>query len=200
LLSELGKQKSGKVLDVGCGTGDITLEIKKLGHEVGGVDFSEVATTKAREKGIDARTSDVDKHGLDFASESFDYVWMTDVVEHVFDPINLLSETNRVLKPGGQVYLTVPNDFPLARRLFIFLRGESVQSGIYRHLGICKHHTMFSQDLIDYMLKRAGLEEIFFSSILTLPRTKFNQLSSSRRLGKWLGRVFIIRAAKKDDK
>src|SRR3989338_4281069 len=150
-----GNRNSLKLLDVGCGTGLITARGAKLGLKVRGLDFSATALKKAKKLGLDVVQCDLDE-GIPEKNASYDVVWAGDIVEHVFDPINLLKEVYRVLKPGGILLLTIPNDVGLISRLKM-LWGISHQEMMYRKAGYYKHHTFFSPSLITFMLDRAGL-------------------------------------------
>ena len=85
-------QTRNNFLDIGCGSGEITFEVKKMGFNVIGIDFSENAIELSKSKGIESYTQDLDK-GLPFENDRFDIILAGDVMEHVFDPIflNLLS-------------------------------------------------------------------------------------------------------------
>ena len=111
-------QPNSKLLDIGCGTGDISREIEKKGHKVTGVDFSTAAIKIAKVSGLNCDVVDVDE-GLPFKKNSFDLVWAGDLIEHVFDPIFVFEEINRVLVPNGHLFITVPNDLHIANRLKI---------------------------------------------------------------------------------
>jgi len=189
-----GNQK--KLLDVGCGIGTITLELQKKGFQVTGIDFSEVAIDKCLQSGLDVILSDVDKDGLKFPDRSFDIVWAGDVIEHVFDPIFLFEEIARVLKNDGLVIMSIPNNFPLIRRIKLCLSGKSVQSNIYRRLRQCKHHTFFSWELLKFMLDKSKLAVDRYYSICKIPKTKLRRTTTNRVIGRWFGRIFIVRARK----
>ena len=196
MFSLLPKSNGGRLLDVGCGVGTISLELRHRGFEVYGIDFSSAAIEKAREKGITAIGCDVDKDGIPFDDGYFDVVWAGDVVEHVFDPIFLFKEMSRVLKPTGKVLLTVPNGLNIFIRTHIFITGKSPQSNIYRKLKQCKHHTMFSFELLQYMLSEARLSPHLIGSILNKPYSNRKFYSKSRILGILFGVVFIVDANK----
>lgn len=187
----------GLLLDIGCGVGTIGLLLKQRGFDYLGVDFSDVAVGKARGKGLKAVVTDVDAVGLEYPDEQFDVVWAGDVLEHVFDPIGLLRHASRVLKPGGCLLLTVPNDFTLVSRLKVFLTGRSVQSNTYRRFGQCKHHTAFSWELLQYMLGEARLKVTDYRSVLQFPRFKREISSGNRTLGRWFGKVLIVKAERR---
>jgi 2-polyprenyl-3-methyl-5-hydroxy-6-metoxy-1,4-benzoquinol methylase len=185
-----------RLLDIGCGVGTISQLLAKRGFAVTGVDFSAVAVERARASGVDARHSDVDKDGLQFEPATFDVVWAGDVIEHVFDPINLIREVSRVLKPDGRFLFTVPNDFNVWSRLRIFLTGRAVQSEVYRKFEQCKHHTFFSWELLSYMLGQGGLRHAEVRSVYRVPKTAKDHITRSASMGAWFGRVFIVAAVK----
>ena len=71
-----------KLLDIGCGTGEISFEIKKMGVNVTGIDFSSVAIEIAKNKGLDCKCVNLDE-GMPYDDNSFDFAWAGDVIEHV---------------------------------------------------------------------------------------------------------------------
>ena len=156
LLNLLAKysDKSSRVLDVGCGSGDIALKIQNMGYHVSGVDFSSVAIDIALKSGLQCQVADIDG-GLPFGNNAFDVVWLGDVIEHVFDPIFVLKEVHRVLVNGGTLLATVPYDIYFGVRVRT-LFGISYQEGNYRERGQQKHHTFFSKRLMDFMLQEAS--------------------------------------------
>lgn len=194
MFSLLPDGRGKSLLDIGCGVGTIGVMLKARGFEYAGIDLSEVGVKRAVQKGLNATVSDIDGDGLRFPDASFDVVWAGDVLEHVFDPIGMLSHVARVLKPGGCLLLTAPNDFSLASRANIFLTGRSVQSNTYRTARQCKHHTSFSWELLEYMLDETGLGISEFRSIVRLPKTRRDWVSGSRTWGRLFGKVFILKA------
>lgn len=196
LFSMLPEGNGRKLLDVGCGIGTISLELQQKGFEVRGVDFSRVGVGKCLEKGLDAICSDVDKDGLAFADKSFDVVWAGDVIEHVFDPIFLFEEMARVLKDDGRILLTVPNNFNFRQRRKLFFSGKSIQSGVYKKSGQCKHHTFFSWDLLEYMIKKAKLSIEDYSALCGKRKKQIKKVTKNKLFGRLFGRVFIIKAHK----
>jgi SAM-dependent methyltransferase len=93
-----------RLLDVGCGSawlGD---------HYAGytGIDVSPEAVEAARARGRDVLLADVDEP-LAFPDAGFDGVVLKDVLEHVADPVHLVRETRRVLRPGGRVFASSPD-------------------------------------------------------------------------------------------
>lgn len=199
IMFSLLPKSRGKLLDVGCGIGTISLELQKKGFDVSGIDFSSVGVKMANDIGIKATVCDLDKSGIPFENDFFDVVWAGDIIEHVFDPIFMLKEISRVLKPSGKLLLTTPNDLNLKRRISIFLLGRSPQSGIYRNLGQCKHHTLFSLELLEYMLKEANLGSYSVYSIVKIPKLGIKKYFKGKIIGSLLGSEFIIETHGKDD-
>jgi 2-polyprenyl-3-methyl-5-hydroxy-6-metoxy-1,4-benzoquinol methylase len=158
------------VLDIGCGSGLVTKKIKELGYQVKGLDFSIEAVNKAIKNGIDAKQCNLDD-GIIEESEQFDVVWAGDIIEHVFDPIGLLKEVNRVLKKEGVLITSIPSDVSLNNIIRIIL-GISYQEQMYRQSGFYKHHTFFTIDLMDFMLKKSHLKREETNKILILPNTR----------------------------
>ena len=85
-----------RILDLGCGTGELTLVLQQRGCEVVGVDLSPEMVAKAREKGVDARV--MDGHAMTFEDE-FDAVfsnaalhWMSDDPGRVVQSEQALSD------------------------------------------------------------------------------------------------------------
>lgn len=197
MFSALPEPAGKKLLDIGCGMGVIAKELEKKGFEVCGMDMSSVAVGRAKENGINAIVHDVDEGGIPFENDQYDVVWAGDVVEHVFDPINLLEEMQRVVKRGGKILITIPNDMNLHQRLSIFLTGKSPQSGIYRMLKQCKHHTVFSIELLEHMLRSAKLSWNYIGFILKFPRIKKMKFSNNLTMGRLFGHTIILEAFKR---
>ena len=160
-----------RILELGCGSGRISRELQKQGHEVIGYDFSEEAVKKAVADGVNAKRANLDE-GIPEENGLFDVVWAGDVVEHVFDPIGLLKESARVLKPGGIILITIPSDVGLVSRVKM-LFGISHQEQMYYSSGFYKHHTFFTPRLIRYMLEKAGFQEKVFKKILILGAKRY---------------------------
>ena len=195
MFSLLPMPGNGRLLDVGCGVGTVSLELQKRGFDVYGVDFSPVAVERAREKGINAVLCDVDAEGLPFGNDYFGVVWAGDILEHVFDPIFLLKEIARVLSVEGKVLISTPNDMNVYKRISAFALGKSPQSDIYRAFGQCKHHTVMSAELLEYMLTTAGLARYSISAVVKLPRLD-KRYSTSKVLSSLFGRTLIAEAFK----
>ena len=196
ILNLAGPATKGKnkLLDIGCGSGEISLTLKTLGYDVYGVDFSGKAIQLAEEAGLKCEQVDVDE-GLPMPDSSYDVVWAGDVIEHVFDPIGVLTEISRVMNKGGVFYSTIPHDLHWKIRIRTLL-GFSFQEPVYRKYKQYKHHSFFSEKLVRYMFQEAGLEvqDMFYLRIWPISGTREIGKSSMFRLFTYL---MIIKAVKK---
>ena len=97
----------GRILDIGCGRGIHLHELAERGFAVHGFEVSAHAT-----KGIDPRVQLAIAPSLQevrYPDQYFDEIIIWHVYEHVPDPVALLVEMQRILKPGGKLILSVPN-------------------------------------------------------------------------------------------
>ena len=92
-------------LEVGCGGGILTEEIAKIGFLTTGIDPSEqslnIAVKHAKESNLKIKYERGTGENLPFQNNSFDVVFCCDVLEHVRDLPNVISEISRVLKNDG---------------------------------------------------------------------------------------------------
>jgi ubiquinone/menaquinone biosynthesis C-methylase UbiE len=98
-----------RVLDVGCGPGDLSIRISQQCHEVRGVDVTPEMIRIAEEKAACAPANvcfqQADACDLPFESHSFDTVMSVNALQTMIRPEMALSEMSRVLKPGGELLL-----------------------------------------------------------------------------------------------
>lgn len=99
-----------KVLEVGCGTGNLTIELQKTGAEVVAIDISPNLINIARKniKGDYIMFLMQNAHDLKFESNRFDTIIGSSILHHLNVDI-ALKEFYRVLKPNGSIYFTEPN-------------------------------------------------------------------------------------------
>lgn len=108
-LSNITGLTTGRVLDLGSGYGYFRKALQDAGFQHEGVEISKHANAVSKSLyGFDSYQGLLSEH-LDKFSESFDVVVLSDVIEHVADPIALLKEIYTVVKPGGFVVIKTPN-------------------------------------------------------------------------------------------
>ncbi len=125
---------TGCLLDVGCGRGQLGEAIRQLGWEVWGVEQSGEACTTARRRLhrlIEADLNDLDRIEREVAGTTFDALVFSDVLEHLYDPRTVLENYLRFVKPGGRVFISVPNAVVWTNRLkLLFGRVDYTDTGV----------------------------------------------------------------------
>jgi 2-polyprenyl-3-methyl-5-hydroxy-6-metoxy-1,4-benzoquinol methylase len=146
-LESLGR--GGRLLDVGCATGDFLLAVRERGWEPVGVELSAHAAAVGRRRGLDVRVGTLAE--ANFGPASFDVVTMLDVIEHLGDPLAELRQVHRLLRPGGILCVETPNWDSVYRRL-LGRRWAALQPRL--------HLLYFDQRTAAEMLRRAGFDPV----------------------------------------
>ena len=102
LYPRLARHLSGRVLDVGCGIGDML----RFRPNTVGVDINPETVAWCRQQGLDVHH--MEKNRLPFDAGTFDGLILDNVLEHITVPQPLLAEARRVLKPLGRLLAGVP--------------------------------------------------------------------------------------------
>ena len=106
-----------KILEIGCGNGDLSLEIAKNGFNIVGIDISQAGIAQANEiaqrEHLDGKAnfSVMDATNLDFPDNCFDSVIIPEVFEHIRDSRKILEEALRVVRNGGRIVISLPQGF-----------------------------------------------------------------------------------------
>jgi 2-polyprenyl-3-methyl-5-hydroxy-6-metoxy-1,4-benzoquinol methylase len=114
LLRPSLRSAAGRILDAGCGDGLFLGELDRAGSlcargwELYGMDYSSAMISEARKRPYVFRECNLEQ-GIPEADGSFDIVTASEVIEHIYDPDQLISEAHRVLRPGGLLLITTPN-------------------------------------------------------------------------------------------
>lgn len=141
-LFAFARNRAGKrLLDLGCGTGEYSKELKKAGFECVGADINAEYVRLARERGVEAYEIG-DK--LPFPDRSFDTVLLFEVLEHAADPDTLLAEARRVARRN--VLITVPDN-----TAFVRLRGLGLT---YEHMLDLDHRNFFTVSSLSGLLAK----------------------------------------------
>lgn len=146
----LPNKKRGKLLDVGCGDGFEIFFFKQKGWNVYGVDIDDESIKTGLKYGLNIFRGDL--INANYASNYFDVVRMMHSLEHVHNPNETINEINRILKPGGEFIIGIPNIKTAWTK--IFPRNALVTD---RH-----HLYVFSPETIKNMLDKNGIENIKF--------------------------------------
>src|SRR5579875_531101 len=144
----LPRQKKGRVLDVGCGNGEMLQVAQRMGWDAEGVEVDPQAVAAAKKRGL--RVHQCSLAEQNFADDSFDLILMNHVIEHVHDPLGLLRECYRVLRPGCLLVVWTPNLDSWGHRQF----GPS-----WRGLEPPRHLYLFNRKNLVDLAQRAGFIE-----------------------------------------
>ena len=98
----------GELLEIGFASGVFLRAAKAAGWSVHGLELNEPNYRRVRDE-LGSTIQNVDLFRANLPAAFYDVVYMRDVFEHVPEPKAMLHEINRVLKPGGLVYIEVPN-------------------------------------------------------------------------------------------
>lgn len=107
---------NGKILDVGCGSGDFLVRIKSQGMECYGVEPSDFKKEFAKKHGLNIFQGTLEE--ANFPDNYFDVITLNHVFEHLPHPTKTLHELHRILKPGGTLVLGIPQSKCLAYCIF----------------------------------------------------------------------------------
>jgi ubiquinone/menaquinone biosynthesis C-methylase UbiE len=162
LLEQVTSNPSGRLLDVGCATGDFLLVAATAGWTVTGCDLSAFAVEQAQKRLSSFPDTQV-LHGalesLNLPDASFDIITLWHSIEHVSDPKATLQEVHRLLKPDGQLILQTP-------------AWLSLESQFFKHywagLDFPRHLSLFSMQTLKSFLEQTG-----FGSVQPLYQTSY---------------------------
>lgn len=143
------KKFKGRVLEIGCGNGERLYKLKKYGFLAEGVEIDEKAANIA-EKKYDLKIYRGDIRELNIPSDSFDFIIMNHVLEHISEPISFLKECKRIIKRGGKIILTTPNFDSYSHKYF---------KQYWRGLEPPRHLYLYTLGSLDILCKKAGLNK-----------------------------------------
>ncbi len=210
--------KGGRALDVGCGPGIMAEHLTERGFEFYGVDISREMIHQAEakyggQKMCHFSTGRVEK--LDFPDSYFDIVICMGLVEYIEDDVAAIKEVCRVLKPGGELIVTLPNrlsPYRIWSRVFFNKKIlDLIKRKILRKKAPTLFHREYREDAYKGLLTAHGLEimdTVYYNfNIMPFPLDRLLprlSVSVSRRLEKlcrgklrWLGTGLIIKAGKR---
>jgi len=111
----------GRLLDVGCGIGTLAGALPRGDFHYVGVD---VVAHPAFPPGLELVRANLDREPIPLPNDSADIVVSAETIEHVENPRALMRELVRLLRPGGWVFVTTPNQLSVASLLCLVARGE----------------------------------------------------------------------------
>lgn len=139
----------GKVLEVGCGSGELLGELRDEGWQTYGIDPSGAAVAAAAERGAQVHEGTLEDQP--WPDREFQLIIFQHSLEHIPEPVSALREATELLAPGGKMIVDVPNWSSWQRRLY---GGRWVMLDLPRHL---QH---FSPQALRRIGARVGLEPL----------------------------------------
>ena len=144
-VMDLSPSQVGTLLDVGCGNGDFIARMQSFGWSVCGVDPDPAAVGRVRSQGLQVYSgmiADVPD------ANRYDVITISHVIEHVADPVALLRECRRRLRPNGTLIITTPNIKSIGHWWF---------KGYWRGLELPRHLILFSSASLTECVSQSGL-------------------------------------------
>lgn len=139
----------GRLLDYGCGGGAFLDLARTYGWEVEGVDFDEEVLRVCRADGL--QVSRADEFDTAQNAGRFDAVTLAHVLEHVPDPSALLASLHTMLKPGGHLYIELPNPDAVGHRIY---------RSAWRGLEVPRHFSLPTIPTLTGLLARIGFDDV----------------------------------------
>jgi 2-polyprenyl-3-methyl-5-hydroxy-6-metoxy-1,4-benzoquinol methylase len=152
-LELLAQLSAGRLLDIGCGRGDLGSWLIRRGWSVTGVEPSPEACVVARGRGLDARAGVV--ADVELEPGAYDVAVFRQSLEHVTDPLADLRRVLGALREGGVAIVSVPNFGCWQRHRF---------GGAWYHLDVPRHRLHFDADSLQATLVHAGFADIHTST------------------------------------
>ena len=140
--------RRGRLLDIGCGNGKFLRLASSVGWSVVGIDFDYEAVSEARSGGMDVRHGGIES--ID-SNEKFDFISVSHVIEHVYDPVDLVTACYKLLKVGGALWLETPN---------INSMGYTLYQSNWRGLEPPRHIVLFNLNSLTELLSNTGFTSI----------------------------------------
>jgi SAM-dependent methyltransferase len=135
-----------RILDYGCGSGFYLLQLKEMDYDLHGAEYDPHLLGQLAQSGI--AIHNVAALTDDHWDATFDHITLSHVLEHVPDPVALLSRLSRWLKPGGSLYVELPN---------ADATGIAIFGRYWRGLEAPRHFALPSQKSLVAAFARAGL-------------------------------------------
>lgn len=128
LIDNMLGHRSGQMLDVGCGRGSTSAYFAESGFDVTAIDLSPLAVEWTRRQHHKIRAAVIDLE-TDAVNGQYDVVLCLEVLQQVREPVKALQKLVGTVSDGGELFVSLPNEFHLTRRLNI-LRGKVDFGGV----------------------------------------------------------------------
>lgn len=170
-----------RILDVGCASGDIAVELSLRGYKVHGIDFEPDRLNKAKEL-ANKYCQKVRYENKSFeelnSQNTYDIVLLGEVLEHFTDPVKILYDIKYLLSAKGKVVITAPNMPSLVNRLKFALLGIFPDNNP-------EHKYYFDFRRFSRVVSNAGYEILYFD-------TRYTNIFTKSRLVAYIEHIFLF--------
>lgn len=179
------------VLEIGCGHGLLSRELIEKGNRVWGVDLyppEEVALDRDSYRQVNLQIEGLQEVQKRLGGRTFDTILFLDILEHTVDPMSILRQALAMLKPEGQIIVSVPNVAHFTVRLKLMLgRFEYQERGILDQ----SHLRFFTRKSLRKLIERAGYS-IVRQRMAVIPIELITGLSISNPIMRVLHGILVI--------
>lgn len=173
----IARRSPGRLLDVGCGAGELARAFRRQGWQVSGVEPSAAGATVAAERGIEMHCGTLEE--APWVDGTFDAVILNHALEHMPDPRLALDRVHALLKDDGMLGISVPNFGSWQRRVF---------GAAWFQLDLPRHLQHFDEASLEYLVRGSGFDLVRIRSMSMmaglLPSLQFKLFGRSLLAGR----------------
>jgi len=193
IIRFVSKFKKANIIDIGCGTGSITIPIGSLGYDITGIDVDKKSIEIAKKRNVFEKVKFFTKK-IQEVKEKYDIALSTQVLEHLENPLEMMKEISRITRKYAVI--TVPNGYgpsEITGRLIAKIRKTGPKSRTRTNNGMFTanydnpHIQKFRIKNIKEMAEKAGFKVIIIKHHnFILGTFPFNQLFFHTPFKRWL--------------
>lgn len=177
-------------LDIGTGEGRALIEGKKRKWNVTGIDIVDNRIEEAKDTTINFTAGKF--LDISMPENYYDIIYLDSVLEHVLQPMEYIFKIKKILKPGGILYVGIPNEdclFNIIRKNAFRLIGQGNISEKLKPFDSPYHIIGFNKSSFNYLIKKANLQIKYFRNF----GRKFNFLGYKiKSKAFWIALLFLL--------
>lgn len=155
-------EKGERLIDIGSSFGYFVCESRKHGFATEGIEPSQMLAKIAKEKlEIQLHNCTIDRFET---AEKFSGIILWDVLEHLYNPKEMLQHCERLAKPGAYLFIQVPNYLGISDRFKTLLHRLRLKNNNFKHFGFPWHIYSFNKKSLSLLLEGSGFTPLKFES------------------------------------